>query len=453
MSPHLNHLPSVALIVPALGFVIGLIGAAFAWRGRRVGSHPTCRRCGYDLRGKPVGSGACPECGSGLAGSGATRVGRRVTRRYWLAGSLVLLIACGAALAGLGLGAAKGVDWNRHKPHGWLLREARGLDGPARDAALGELARRIGEQSVSDVQLSGLADDALAQQGDLTKPWVKGWGDVVEAARNAGRLPDDKWRRYARQAVVPGITLRARPLVRRGDPILTQIITQPLRAAAATFYVRWDNERPDQVSGRLLRRRTGGIVNRLWPWTPGGGCFEATADASLLRQLPEGPQTVRVPMNLVAYDSPIAQGTPLVNEKLVLTAPWTLVPEDAPAVRLRTDENLVAAVRQSIKVKSLTALENGTLLLIELAVDRPPVPLVMTAVIRSGTQEWQTQTRMFVDAGESRAVLLRIRSGLLPDPQTFDIVLKPDFQAASQRWLADDIWGAEIAFPGVKVIR
>jgi hypothetical protein len=195
-------------------------------------------------------------------------------------------------------------------------------------------------------------------------------------------------------------------------------------------------------------------VDRLWEFGPDRSCGDSERlTASMWEKLADGPQTVRVPMNVVAYDTPNAVGTPLVNERLILTAKWTLVPKDASPVRLRTDAARAAAVRASVQVKSLTASENGTLLVIELAVDKPPLPLIMSGFVRSGGKEWQSLSGVFVDAGDTRKFHIRFRSGLLPDPQTFDVVLKPDFEWAAKRWDVEEIWGGEIAFQGVKVIR
>ncbi len=78
-------LPSLFTLA-AVGLIAGGALVAVGLRGRRVGDHPHCRRCGFDLHGLPVGFGRCPECGAtvetagGLIGS-ATQIGRRERRR------------------------------------------------------------------------------------------------------------------------------------------------------------------------------------------------------------------------------------------------------------------------------------------------------------------------------------------------------------------------------------
>src|SRR5215218_3121633 len=72
----------VILIVPALAMTAGIVLILFGTRGRRVDDHPLCRRCGFDLTGRPQTSDRCPECGADLSAHRAIRIGRR-TRRPW----------------------------------------------------------------------------------------------------------------------------------------------------------------------------------------------------------------------------------------------------------------------------------------------------------------------------------------------------------------------------------
>jgi hypothetical protein len=456
MIPHLTHLPPAFLVPPALAAIVGLIGTAIAWRGRRVGSHPTCRRCGYDLRGKPADSSACPECGADLASTRAIRIGQCVTRRGWLTASLAMLLLGTLSLTACGLAAVKGFDWNHQKPQWYLVREARGTDATARDAALGELVSRISDKRMSDAQLVALTDEALAYQADLNKPWVAGWGDALEAARNAGRLPDDKWRRYARQAVVPSITLWARPIVRHGDPLITQIRAAPTRLARAVFFIRWDNEAPDDISGHPTPSYGGWNSNTPWPFASRGNCnITGKMKLTLWSGLNDGPQTVRVPTEIAVYDNSPATGVPtkpMVREQLQLHARWTSVPKDAIPVIMRTDEAAVDSVIAAVLVKSLTESEDGTLT-VKLDAIRPPIPLIMTCNVRSGGREWHSLEPFQVQANGVCSAVLRIRSGTLPDVDQFDVVLRPAPKLALRCWDFDEIWGREIVFPGVKVIR
>jgi hypothetical protein len=83
--------------------IVMLIGIAnFIWmlRESRVGIHPTCRHCGYDLRGIWRRILQCPECGGDV---------RMVARGQWkfdwrMVAGPVLLLLLGLSLGGVALG-------------------------------------------------------------------------------------------------------------------------------------------------------------------------------------------------------------------------------------------------------------------------------------------------------------------------------------------------------------
>src|SRR4051812_5753200 len=119
----------LATAVPAFVLVPLAVTAAAAGlvvvavRGRRVDDHPLCRRCGFDLFGKPADSARCAECGADLTGRRAVRVGRRQPR-WRLAALAAVVLALSAGGGGVaGWARVKGVDPNRYKPSWWLSKE------------------------------------------------------------------------------------------------------------------------------------------------------------------------------------------------------------------------------------------------------------------------------------------------------------------------------------------
>ena len=56
----------IVFLVVALS-VLGVLGVSLlrrGLRGRRVGAHPVCGKCGFDLFGLPADQAKCPECGN-----------------------------------------------------------------------------------------------------------------------------------------------------------------------------------------------------------------------------------------------------------------------------------------------------------------------------------------------------------------------------------------------------
>lgn len=195
-----------------------LIGAALLWlgiRGRRVGEHPTCRRCGFDLRGLPGAAERCPECGAGLAKKNAIARGRR-RRRIWAAalGALALFVS-GAFATGWGVRQFSGVNWNANKPLFLLKWEAK-EGGAASLAAVGELTKRLSMNTVQPADLTAVVDHGLSlaassPQGHMGIEWNVLFSQIGQLQ---GYSPEQK-RRLAR--LTPMLEPRIRSPIRRGE--------------------------------------------------------------------------------------------------------------------------------------------------------------------------------------------------------------------------------------------
>src|SRR5215211_4567194 len=113
----------MVILIPIL---IALLGVLLLWRGRRgvvIDDHPLCRRCGFDLTGRPHDVNICSECGTDLTLPNAVRVGhRRPRHRLIIAGVALMLIGL-LPLGAIIVGATGAIDWQSHKPTWWLLRE------------------------------------------------------------------------------------------------------------------------------------------------------------------------------------------------------------------------------------------------------------------------------------------------------------------------------------------
>ena len=215
----------------------GLVLAALGLRGRRVGTHPTCGRCGYDLYGT-LGGGRCNECGRLLTGRRAVRVGHRRRRPLLLAAGVAALLP-GTLVGGAAVYVlAAGVDWQQHKPGWWLVRDLRNADETVVDAAVVELGRRGKFNLLDDPTALAGVDALLDAQGDADRPWRASWGDWIESRRAVGVVGAERMGRYYRQAFVPRLRVRAH--VRRGDPLPAAVVLD-LRGGSGRlgFYACW----------------------------------------------------------------------------------------------------------------------------------------------------------------------------------------------------------------------
>lgn len=198
----MTELVGVMLAGAALVTIGAVAACLWAWRGRRIDDHPLCRKCGFDLTGRPETSRLCPECGRDVTLPRAIRVGHRRKRAGWLwaSGGALFLIAVVAGLGGYVV--YRKVDLVPYEPSWWLARQCTSADVPTRAAALRELKVRLGDKRAGTATLLPAIDRILAYQADLSHVWDVGWGDLVYDAHVAGGLDDARWRRYLTQMMV-----------------------------------------------------------------------------------------------------------------------------------------------------------------------------------------------------------------------------------------------------------
>lgn len=449
-----------------LPVTVGLI--AYGWRGRRVGDHPVCRRCGFDLFGKPAGSAVCAECGADLGRPRAVRVGHRRRRRgpLWAGGVLLLLVGAWAGVAGYA--AARDIDPDPYKPVWWLRREMGSADRATRDAALAEVKRRIDAGALSDEQITSVTTRVLDLQADRSVAWIPAWGDLVESARRAGKLSDADWARYARQA--PVISIEVRPHVRRGDLLPYWVADSAARLGSdPRLRLRYDSRKQTVFVGGIEVPKHGGYSTGSGSLsTSGTGRRGTNIDLKpLLDRLADGPQTLRLKATFEVDDEP-APGSGGLNDDdnnpalasldVDLTAHWTLHPADRPTVKLIRDPAHRGAVEAALEVETVRVDKwDPKYEHLNLTVNAKGVPVGVgyQVVLRGGGgREWNAG-RFACPAGtnaHSYGLGERVK-GFPVDLDTVDVVFKPSVEAAANTTNTFEIWDGEVVLKGVKVER
>lgn len=213
----------LALLFAALFVALYLLRLGL--RARREPIPPACRRCGYDVSGRPAGVEVCSECGADLSAPRAIRTTRR-RANWWL------LIP--AALASLILGVGL-IGWVTSFPyHAWYLANAP-LSWIIRDAqrhrdASGDAYRQAWHER--DPQSTAFFDELLAMQADPTLTNVNSWQMWLTRPPEVGGPPAAQRERYIAQAIGRPLTARIRTPLRVGDP-LHVTLNSPSRGAVA----------------------------------------------------------------------------------------------------------------------------------------------------------------------------------------------------------------------------
>ena len=429
------------LIAIVAALVLGLTLAAVGLRGRRVDDHPLCRRCRFDLTGRPGSSTRCPECGADLSPPRATVVGHRRRRAAVLAAGVAVVLAAAA----VGVGRARHVPWLRYAPVWYVVREA-GLADPARRGpALDELLRRLADGDLAGPRLDRATAAALVAQADPSRAWDNRWGDLVERARAAGHLSDDRWHRYAAGAWPAAFQLDVRPLVHRGDPCPATLWVpkarvgsrSPLVAELADVRLRW----ADRPAGPPSTRPAWSNTPFVTPLAPYNMLTLTLAAADMPPGLPPGPRAVRLTAGVRVGDTD-ADGhlVPLSAGTLDLPGRFTLT--DGPTVRVVHDPSAAAAVRRSIGIQQ-EADHRGV---IAVSVNNSPVALAYAVLVRTPDGREVRIGQLAFGVGEGMS---QFGMGGADQPTTRPavLVLRPDPAVAAADPAATAAWDGELTFP------
>lgn len=439
-------------IILLLLFVAGL-GLLLLLRGRHgiaTDDHPLCRKCGFDLTGKPEGSNVCSECGSDLSAPKAIRIGHRRPRGgLVMTGCVLLLLGLGSAGA-IMWAAGSSTNWQARKPVWWLIRETKDLDVRTRDAALAELSTRLGAGKLTDPQIDALCDQGLAVQGDANAPWSTAWGDLLETARTMNKLSDDRWQKYARQA--PAFVLDVRPEVRKGDRIYHWLRNGKSRVGSRTrLYVEAD--KPIWQIGPIRS-------NRAWGITPGGQLSANGSGASgtgletksgEFKDVPPGKYPVKYTTTLKIVDGNGPSAPIVTTAPLELTATVKLLPADQPTVRVINDPALGSQVAAALSVTDAGyARWSKKHLNVSVNVNNPPVGVGFDIYARIDGKETKLSS-FAAPAGKRNSGWGAGGDVENLTASRMDVVLRPSTQAATNTTNVFEIWDGEVVISDVAI--
>ena len=302
------------------------------WRGRRVNDHPLCRRCGFDLFGRPAGSTVCSECGADLSRRRAIRVGARRRLRGVVAASLLLLVPSVACVGVLVWPEIAAVSFAHRKPVWLLLNEAGSPDPVARDGAFNELFLRYRAGRLTDAQVAQVVGRAMEVQADARRTWLAQWGDFVEEAYRGGKVSADTWRRYVVQA--PRSELIAPERFRRGERAWIELVERQTRVGSKCDVVL-------RVHRKLtITDAEGQTFSRDFGWvnyTVGGGSslrggWSLPLNEGTIGRLADGPHRATLEVVVEAHEPAgrLRSRVPIATTRVNFTTSWTVEPGTAP---------------------------------------------------------------------------------------------------------------------------
>lgn len=447
----------MGIIVAPLALVLLATGITLLVRGLRgvaVDDHPVCRRCRFDLVGLPKTSARCSECGADLSVPHAIFAGNRRRRPGLIAAGVVVLLPCLAGLVLLTVMTVSNVAWIEYAPQWYVMWQARGATAAVHDPALAELSRRLASSLMSDGQVAVVVDAGLELQADRSATWVPAWGDLIESARTAGKVPDEKWHQYLKNA--PDYTLAVRPEVRRGDKLILQLRQAPSRVgknsrlwARTNFTCQPDS---DLIARSQLAEQSSNN-NTLSTFGGGSVGHYLSLDPALVAKALDGPKNLHIKVSTGIYvTQPLSEKAIAdVTTTQDLSSPWTLVPADAPTVRAVDDPSARPAVEAGIQVQELTLRFSPTYPQIMIKIGKLPVPIAYRVILRAGDREWQAG-QIYAPANSSTTWGTGGEAKGLTAGRV-DVVLRPDPTVAAETVDMHDYWNGEVVIKDVAVQR
>lgn len=459
--------------VSAIFLLLGIGLMSVGLRGRRVGDHPYCRRCGFDLFGKPDSTPRCGECGADLQRPRATVIGQRRRRVFPLIlGVLFCLAGLGVGIGG-GVAQARGVNWTAHKPLWWLLRDATSSDVAVRDAARDLIFERQMFKQWTPAQHKALIEFALAHQADRATPFDKYWGTLIEMEMlfAADQITSEQVERYIRQAFGP-IQIRTRPRVRRGDPLPIAFDFAGNRFSgeqAGAVLLTDAAHRTLSIDGIPVTATTGGQL-RLFGEIPSGRLSTTVDLSAVLDRLPDGPHTLKIRQVFEGGGGPGAaysrQGSKewkaMFERVEEATLQFELLPATQPSVRGQNDP----AVRTMIETFIATGqpfLKYGINLDLSFGphkMDAPETPntsnvaVCMKLFVRHRDREWPMPDFNWMPGENGPQYNFPGKlPGLPASADTIDLVLRPNPAALVKTVDAVDYFEGEIIIPNVPLRR
>jgi hypothetical protein len=445
-----------AVLAPLVVAVMGVYGPMLirrGLRGRRVGDHPVCRKCGFDLFGLPADQKVCPECGGDLAAQRAVLIGHRQRRPGLIytgsAMTLVFLFIVGV----FAVNVAPQMNWQQLKPLAWVAWEAKRGDA----VAWVELSRRAKAGNLSKEDAQPLVAHALAWQKDMTRIWRPAVGDFVEAARDASLVTDEQWATYAKQA--PTLSLLWRAQLHK-QPWLPGNVQLTSARAGSTGRLSVRLETPVQSDDPLVNdpRQSGGSGSMQTSLQGGasgstGVTLALNRDALDAAALGKRTTAIRIKTQIrESWDKPIVEWTE------ALSGDWELVGDDVQTVEIVPDDSPIirqqieSAINvQTLDVRAKDNVSNYTNLSLQLKISAVPLPLAYDVYLRAaGGKEWKLTSISVTGATQYST------GGSVPAKEHFhakrvDLVFRPSIKTAEQTVGITRIWNGELVIHDVPV--
>ena len=439
------------LVVALILFLLadaGVVITLIALFPKRTGSTPYCRKCGYNLTGKPLDDpdARCSECGVALSPDAMVRGERRVRRARLVVGLLLFLIGA-VPLVGAGVALLRGADVYQYLPSRVLLAFLRYGNVSTVDEATAELRIRIAGNKLSAGTTQALIELCLDEQA---RPDVreKITGKVINLLGVPGitsaMSESQKERMYAN--MIADVRIRTRPRVLSGDefPISEDFDFRVPEGWEAVCWLR-----AIRCNGEKLGS-TGGPIG----W---GACTQRSTTHKTATTA--GPGPLEVDFEIVIHPQRNMDKV-LHGHTLVRQAPMVVLPVGSPdPIRTIHSEELDALIptivwaeRFDIRYSHADGTDCGVYGVISASAPRS-CNMAFEVIAQYDGQTVPLGLISFprADSGERGWALNADVEG--DPPAQIDLVLRSSRDAAARTLDTYEIWGGALRITNIPVVR
>lgn len=458
----------ITLLLLGVGSLV--LGIWLIWRWKhafRIGKHPTCRGCGFDLRGtisleSPTSGGAptpCPECGLSLV---EKNIAIGDARRSLL--TLIVALCCIVASLGM-FGLATRTLWPRFTnrlPTPILVWQS-AIDRNDSIGTVTELASRIGTKRMSAHQANTLIERALDHQKNALV-WEPAWGLIIENAQQAGSTTEEQWKRYLEVAATPFVDVSTK--VAAGDPFTFDLGVKGCRVSDRGQLPMVNMSATANIDGiEVLPFKLGGGTFGL----SGNGSAWSTYTANTAKVEP-GERTLNIKVVAGIRDSQDDyKKPPRYSFEYNIKRPITVAPGGTATHTMKTDPALAEAMRKAIRIDQFDiedgyqkgAIRSSYMIYFEGLPKGVGMDIFLRTRQTDGTLIERKVGSVAREAQKPQGAHGMGGGGDIIDPLPFvntlrandglvDVIFRPNLQVAKGRPNLFEIWGEEIVLPSQK---
>ena len=320
-----------------------------------------------------------------------------------------------------------------------------------------ELVRRVKADSLSDSAINSVVDDALALQQNTSVAWIAEAGDFIQAARKQQHVDDERWARYARQAV--NVSLKVRPKIRIGDRLTAEVVIGPCRAGGDSGNQLVLRNPTPHATGDLIRSRPvdlndGSSGQSLTAGVSGSDYVPIELDSKKMTEASLGKHELVVDINFTLREGWEDDAALIAKHPVQLKGTWELVPKDTPLTQHIPDDSaeIRGAMKQSLSNITIKRRVQPTYTSVNFDVKLAslPVPVGFQVKVREGERTWDA----FRFARNANAGPMTYRFGTSIedfDAKQVDVIFTPDERAVLETTGATQLWDGSVVIEGVPV--